>query len=960
MKPAPTSLRMPQLRPRQTLHGKLVRIILGVLLLVGVATIGSVAWVNLRMERQRLVDVEAQVSSDIVNKARVLVEAHVLGLRPLVAENAFTNVHELVHRAVADDDGLIYGVFIAADGKPWAYASPSTAALDPEDYTAILAKTEELSLPHGSWGATEPSQRYVTQFGQNIFEVSRPVVDEGQVLGSLRYGFSTASLQAALERARWESQETLRTMLIGLAAAVALSTLVGFLWISRQARRIAEPLSSLTSAAEAIASGEKGVRVVVNSDDELDVLAHAFNHMQEANEDAMQKLSDAMAAALEASRLKSEFLANMSHEIRTPMNGIIGMNRLLLRMPLDGKTRRYAETIDASAAALLTIINDVLDFSKMEAGKYTLQTVPYDPGVILQEVTELLANRALEKGIEIVYRRAPEVPQIVTGDPDRYRQVLNNLIGNAIKFTEHGEIFVELTLDGADEDGFVLRTVVTDSGIGISQEDQGSLFQAFSQVDGSMVRRFGGTGLGLAISKRLAEMMGGQIGVVSERGVGSSFWFTIEVGLSKAPVRSEPLQFPDNKRVVVVEASRRWCRIIEEHVVAWGLQCDVFQDGRPALERLRQPDSRYDLAIVGAQLRDIGAEAFVKELRAHDATRKLPLIVLTQLGASATLTEIEKEITAQVSKPVRLSELYECILGTFQRSPTRSTQPRPDPRLPQRAKRRTDARILIVDDNEINQFVATEQAQLAGYEVDVASNGAEAVAKVKANEYAVVLMDCQMPVMDGYTASREIRKWENGERRLPIIALTAHAMAGERDKVLAAGMDDYLSKPLRTNSLERMLERYVREPAQDLPDAPAPASAEGEGVAATLVELDMTIERSPRLVSLFLTRVPENLVELESSLATGDARAVRERAHKLKGSALALGADAMAQEAEALQVRAEGKDLDGAGESVARLRTHFERVVTLLDSELPAAESAMIEAHVDARRNSTMPPPAGG
>jgi CheY-like chemotaxis protein/HPt (histidine-containing phosphotransfer) domain-containing protein len=346
--------------------------------------------------------------------------------------------------------------------------------------------------------------------------------------------------------------------------------------------------------------------------------------------------------------------------------------------------------------------------------------------------------------------------------------------------------------------------------------------------------------------------------------------------------------------------------------------------------------------------------------RPHSATRKLPLIVLTQLGASATLSEIENEITAQVSKPLRLSELYECILGTFQRPGTRSTEPRPDPRLPQKSRRRTDARILIVDDNEINQFVATEQAQLAGYEVDVASNGAEAVAKVKANDYAVVLMDCQMPVMDGYTAAREIREWEAGKRHVPIIALTAHAMAGERDKVIAAGMDDYLSKPLRTNSLERMLERYVQDTVQVTPEAAAPPSAEGEDTGSAVVELDMTIERSPRLVSLFLTRVPENLDELGAAVAAGDARVVRERAHKLKGSALALGADAMAHEAEALQVRAENKDLDGAEESVARLRTHFERVVALLDSELPAAESAMIEAHVYARRNSTMPPPAGG
>lgn len=277
---------------KQTLHGKLVRVVVGVLLIGATATVGSVAWVNFQNEQQRLVDVEAQVRSSIMSKARNLADAHALGLRPLVAENAFTNVQDLVQRAVSEDAELVYGLFIAADGKPWAYASPSTSGIAPEDHSAILAKIDEVSIPHGSWTATEPSQRYVTQFGQEVFEVARPIIDEGEVLGSLRYGFSTESLNAALQRARDESKATLRTMLAWLAGSVALSTLVGFLWITRQARRISEPLRKLTAAAEAIAAGEKGVRVHVHSDDELDVLASAFNHMQQANEEAMQKLSD--------------------------------------------------------------------------------------------------------------------------------------------------------------------------------------------------------------------------------------------------------------------------------------------------------------------------------------------------------------------------------------------------------------------------------------------------------------------------------------------------------------------------------------------------------------------------------------------------------------------------------------------------------------------------------------------
>jgi len=621
----------------------------------------------------------------------------------------------------------------------------------------------------------------------------------------------------------------------------------------------------------------------------------------------------------------------MSHEIRTPMNGVIGMIRLILKMPLEGKMRRYAETVDASASALMTIINDVLDFSKMEAGKYTLQSVPFDPGVVLQEVAELLSGRAYDKQLELVYRKAPDVPLIATGDPDRYRQILNNLVGNAIKFTESGEIFIELSVDEDDGQAYLLRTVVQDTGIGIAEADTDKLFDAFSQVDGSMVRQHGGTGLGLAISKRLVEMMGGQIGVVSERGVGSKFWFTVRVDRSDAPTRPALSSLPDGRRALVVEGSRRWCRIINEHLTAWGLECDVVQDGKPGLDRLRRPDSPgYDIAVIGAQLRDVTIEDFVRELRAIPSCKKLPLIVLTQLGATATLSEVENEVAAQIAKPLRLSELYDCIVGTF----AGTGIPMPAPRAAARAVRNRGKKILVVDDNDINQFVATEQIEEAGFEADVACNGLEAVEKVKANQYAAVLMDCQMPVMDGYTAARTIREWEGNQRHVPIIALTAHAMAGERDKVLAAGMNDYLSKPLRAHSLERMLERYVGE------EATGSGEALQEEEEAAPVELDLTIRRSPKLSMLFISRVPENLTELDAVIGTKDARRVREKAHKLKGSCLAVGAEIMAREAEALQHEAEHGNLERAAERAATLWSQYDRVSALLNDELGATAGA--------------------
>ncbi|HEY1532736.1 MAG TPA: response regulator [Polyangiaceae bacterium] len=926
---------------RHTLNRKLLRIVLLVFVCVAASTMTVVTWLSTQSESRRLTEMEAQVRANIASKAHVLVDNHALALRGMVADNAFTDVRQIVERAVEGDPDLIYGVFVAADGTPWAYASPTTKALNKGDSQAIVDRWQELSLPPGCWKSKTPSQRQVVQFDQEVFEVARPVVDEGEVLGMIRYGFSTKPLREALARVRAESRATLTTILVWMSVSTLLSTLLGFYLVSRASARIVEPLKGLTDAAESIAQGQVGVRVDVRTNDELQVLGQAFNHMQQANEDALRRVRDAMEAALEASRLKSEFLANMSHEIRTPMNGVIGMIRLILKMPLEGKLRRYAETVDASASALMTIINDVLDFSKMEAGKYTLQSVPFDPGVVLQEAAELLANRAFDKRLELVYRRAPNVPQVVTGDPDRYRQILNNLVGNAIKFSEHGEVFVDLTLDSSDDEAYVLRTVVQDTGIGISEEDQTKLFSAFSQVDGSLVRRFGGTGLGLAISKRLVEMMGGQIGVVSERGVGSKFWFTVRVTRSAAPTRPSLAALPEGRRVLVVEASRRWCRIIEEHMLAWGLACEVFQDGRSALERLHQ-GARFDIAVIGAQLLDISIESFVKELRATPNAKELPLIVLTQLGATATLTEVEKEVAAQVAKPLRLSELYDCIMGAFVGGNVRTPGPRPRPR----GVRYRGKRILIVDDNDINQFVATEQVEQAGFQADVASNGEQAVARVKAGKYAAILMDCQMPVMDGYAATRAIRDWEGSAAHTPIIALTAHAMAGERDKVLAAGMDDYLSKPLRPHSLERMLERYVGE--EEVFDASAPEPNE-----TPAVELDMTISRSARLVGLFVSRVPENLAELESVLALGDSHRVRERAHKLKGSCLAVGAELMAKEAEALQMEAERGELGVAAARLASLREQYARVAQLLRSELPPGQERAFD---ELKRNSSAAP----
>jgi signal transduction histidine kinase/CheY-like chemotaxis protein/HPt (histidine-containing phosphotransfer) domain-containing protein len=925
---------------KRLVRGKLLRATLGVFLLSAAAVLLVVAWKSDATEKERLAEMEAQVSAHIASKAKMLVDNHALALTGLVADNALGDVQSLVQRAVEEDSDLVYGLFVGRDGKPWAYASAASrgAPLEPD---AVLQRWTEVPVPADGWSPAAAGQRHTSSNGVEVLEVYHPVLDAGQVLGTIRYGFSSEPLTRALAHVRAQSQSTRHQMLTWLSLSVAVSLLLGMLTINRIARRITEPLRELTGAANQIAQGELGVRVNVASQDELEVLAGAFNHMQMANEQAMESLKAAMAAALEASRLKSEFLANMSHEIRTPMNGVIGMLRLIARLPLDGKLRRYVETADTSAGALMTIINDILDFSKMEAGKYELQMLPFDPGQVLQEVAELLSSRAHDKGLELICHRARQLPLSVVGDPDRYRQILNNLVGNAVKFTAAGEVYVELSVDRADEHTTVLRTVVHDTGIGIAPEDQDKLFGAFSQVDGSMVREFGGTGLGLAISKRLVEMMHGAIGVSSERGIGSHFWFTIQVdSVSGAAFERESAVAPIGKRALIVEGSRRWCRVIEDHMGQWGVSPESFQTGKRALERCRERvelGEPFQVAVIGAQLQDLAIEDFVRQLRQLPYGAELPLIVLTQLGESATLSELEAEISAQVSKPVRPSELYNCLVDAVSRGPRGPARARQEP---VSQVERTQHAILIVDDNDINRFVATEQVQLAGYETVTAENGADALERVKKQPFAAILMDCQMPVMDGYTAAAEIRRWEAGRSRMPIIALTAHAMPGEREKVLHAGMDDYLSKPLRPHALERMLRRHVRQ------------SSETPGAAgvADCFDLEAGLVRSHKLVQLFLTQMPGQLDALDQAIDAQDFELLEKRAHKMKGSCLALGAQLMARGVEALQHDAQRGDIGLARSRAGAARERFEIVSTLLLNEHPSLAPAP-------RMASGAPPP---
>jgi CheY-like chemotaxis protein len=627
----------------------------------------------------------------------------------------------------------------------------------------------------------------------------------------------------------------------------------------------------------------------------------------------------------------------------------MGIATLMLQMQLDGKLRRYVETINASSTALLTIINDVLDFSKLESGKYTLQSVLFEPRLVIQEVAELLASHASEKGLEIVHRVDRSVPVQLRGDPDRFRQVLNNLVGNAVKFTERGEVFIELHRDSSDEGRRMLRVNVTDSGIGIADQHVTTIFDAFAQVDGSLVRKHGGTGLGLAISKRLVEAMGGAIGVWSRPGMGSQFWFTF-AGEAVATTPGAPLeQLPADKCALVIEGNHRWREVIGDHMAAWGMKAESYPSIQTGIARVSdavRSGKHFDVVVVGTPVGVMELRTLLDAVEQAEQRPRIPLIVLNQPGQNLSLAELESRVVSQLAKPLRMSDLYNSLQDAFSGRAAQKHQTS----VSRRPRLRQDKKILVVDDNRVNQFVAVEQLLDAGYAADVAQNGVEAVEMTRDHDYLLVLMDCQMPVMDGYSATREIRRREaETGRHVLIIALTAHALAGERDRVLEAGMDDYLSKPLRANALEKMIARHVPAAAMAVASAPAELVAKPLSVAPAHNDtaaqpdaahvLDPTVQRSRSFVEICLREMPRQRDAIVAALEAGDFNALRQAAHKLKGGALAAAADQLASLSERLQKAAERRELESCVEVTCAIEEQFELVDLALNRELASLAS---------------------
>ncbi|WP_317204738.1 response regulator [Janthinobacterium sp.] len=707
-------------------------------------------------------------------------------------------------------------------------------------------------------------------------------------------------------RARAEINASLLLMTgIGLAAV-----LVGMAF-ALSARSITRPLDEAIAIATRVANGDLSSVIEISSRDETGELLQALKNMS-ASLAAEQQLRHAVVVAEDATKMKSDFLANMSHEIRTPMNGIIGMTHLALQTELTAKQRNYLEKVESASRNLLAIIDDILDFSKIEAGKMAFETVDFYLEDVMAQLADLSIIRAQDKGLELLFDVGADVPVALRGDPLRLGQVMINLTNNAIKFTERGEIVVSVRLLEQDAQSARLRVEVRDTGIGLNPAQRGKLFQAFTQADTSTTRHHGGTGLGLTISKRLVEMMDGEIGLDSEAGVGSTFFFTARFARAELPVAAAAAPDLSGLRVLVADDNGSARDIFLAMLATLGFEATAVAGGALAVQaeaQARAAGGPYGLVLMDWQMPGMNGVEAGAAIRAAAGAAAPKLIMVTAYNREALLEELRaRPVEGILNKPVSASTLLDSIALAFGKGlgNCRKTRRQTNYQAAEQAVR--GAWLLLVEDNEVNQEVAQQILSDAGVRVDIASNGAMALAKIAVNDYDGVLMDCQMPVMDGYDATRALR--ENARHAsLPVIAMTANAMVGDKEKCLAAGMDDFIAKPIDVAQLFATLARWIVPKHAPREDEAAPPPEEAAALAPIAgLKMEAALRRiggnsalMRKLLKRFVETQGDVMERIGAAIEDNDLETATREAHTLKGLAGNIGAGGMADSAAAVE-----------------------------------------------------------